>query len=117
MRKALRDAGFAGYRLQWKVPGRPDICYPGRKVAIFVNGCFWHRCPYCNLGIPKHNREYWENKFQNNVERDHRNQMALASSGWTVVVIWECELKRDPVAAVDRVVKELRKADSRKVAK
>lgn len=117
LRKALREAGFAGYRLQWKVPGRPDICYPGRKVAIFVNGCFWHRCPHCNLGIPKHNREYWEDKFQSNIERDHRNQMALTSLGWTVVVIWECELKRDPDAAVGKIVKELRKADSRKVAK
>lgn len=49
LRKALKDVGIQGYRLHWKrAPGRPDIAYPGSKVAIFVHGCFWHRCPYCN---------------------------------------------------------------------
>ena len=96
LRRMLRDAGFPGYRLQWKVPGRPDICYPGRKVAIFVNGCFWHRCPKCNLPLPKNNREFWEDKFRRNVERDARNINSLEGMGWTVVVVWECELKRDP---------------------
>ena len=79
LRRALRDAGFPGYRLQWKIPGRPDICYPGRKVAIFVNGCFWHRCPYCNLPIPKHNHEYWVEKFYRNQERDRRDVAELES--------------------------------------
>ncbi len=98
VRKALRDAGFPGYRLQWKVPGRPDICYPGRKVAIFVNGCFWHRCPSCDLPLPEHNREFWQGKFERNVERDRRNISELEGLGWTVVVVWECEIRRDPEA-------------------
>lgn len=63
MRKALREAGMSGYRLQWKVPGRPDIAYPGRKVAVFVNGCFWHRCPVCDLPFPKSNVDFWRAKF------------------------------------------------------
>lgn len=90
----LRAAGFPGYRLQWKhAPGHPDIAYPGRKVAIFVNGCFWHRCPKCDLPLPKTNPEYWEEKFRRNVQRDKQKTAELEQLGWRVFVIWECELK------------------------
>lgn len=78
LRKALRDAGHPGYRLNWKkVPGRPDIAYPGKKVAIFVNGCFWHRCPKCNLPLPKTHIDFWEQKFKRNIERDRRKTIEL----------------------------------------
>lgn len=104
VRKMLRDLGYPGYRLYWnKVPGHPDIAYPGRKVAIFVNGCFWHRCPLCNLPYPKSNKSYWIPKFERNVERDKREYDALLSMGWTVVVIWECEIKKTPDAVVNRL--------------
>ncbi|MCL2888961.1 MAG: very short patch repair endonuclease [Eggerthellaceae bacterium] len=94
VRKILREAGFPGYRLQWKkAPGRPDIAYPGRKIAIFVNGCFWHRCPKCGLSIPKTNPEYWAEKFRRNVERDNERAGQLEAQGWKVLVVWECELK------------------------
>ncbi len=96
LRKALREMGFPGYRLNWKkAPGRPDIAYPGRKVAIFVNGCFWHRCPLCNLPLPKTNTGFWESKFSRNVERDERKRKELESLGWTVITIWECQIKKD----------------------
>ena len=104
LRRLLREAGYTGYRLQWKVPGRPDICYPGRKVAIFVNGCFWHRCPICNLPMPKNNREFWEAKFSGNVERDRRNIGLLEADGWHVIVVWECEIKKDPEGVIDRIL-------------
>ncbi|NLG11059.1 MAG: very short patch repair endonuclease [Coriobacteriaceae bacterium] len=94
LRKMLRDAGYPGYRLQWKVPGRPDIAYPGRKIAVFINGCFWHRCPKCNLPIPKSNQEFWKAKFRRNVERDRKNTNELEALGWKVFVIWECELRQ-----------------------
>jgi len=103
LRRALRDAGFSGYRLQWKVSGHPDICYPGRKIAIFVNGCFWHRCPKCTLVMPKHNSEYWTQKFKGNVSRDAKKIADLEELGWTVVVVWECEIKKEP----DIVINEL----------
>jgi DNA mismatch endonuclease (patch repair protein) len=91
--------GYRGYRLNWKkAPGRPDIAYPARRIAIFVNGCFWHRCPKCNLGNPKGNSEYWKQKFERNVERDRRNTCELLDMDWCVFVIWECELKKDRVA-------------------
>ena len=94
VRAALRAAGLPGYRLHWKAaPGKPDICYPGRKVAIFVNGCFWHRCPYCALSTPKSNVEFWTAKFARNRARDERDHEQLARDGWKVITIWECRLK------------------------
>lgn len=102
-RKALRDNGMSGYRIHWKIPGKPDVAYPGRKIAVFVNGCFWHRCPYCNLSLPKSNVEFWKNKFDRNVERDGRNTRILEEDGWTVLTFWECEVKKDLPGTVERL--------------
>jgi len=109
LRALLRGAGFPGYRLHWKgVPGRPDVAYPGRRVAIFVNGCFWHRCPRCQPAAPKSHAEFWERKFELNRERDDRKTRELLARGWTVVTVWECELRDCPQVALDRVTKVLR---------
>lgn len=94
VRERLRAAGLTGYRLQWRAPGRPDIAWPGKKVALLINGCFWHRCPHCKPPEPKSNVEYWHLKFERNVERDERNVAALRAEGWRVHVIWECQLKK-----------------------
>ncbi len=99
VREKLREAGLGGYRLQWKVPGRPDIAWPGKRVAVEVRGCYWHRCPHCNPSIPKKNVPYWEAKFARNVERDAENLAALEALGWRVHVIWECELKKKTLDA------------------
>lgn len=99
VRKRLRDAGLTGYRLHWKAAGRPDIAWPGKKVAVFVNGCFWHRCPHCKPLMPKSNVEYWAVKFDTNVERDKRKTDELEAAGWKVHVIWECQLKKDKIDA------------------
>lgn len=104
LRKALREAGLSGYRLQWKVPGHPDISWPGKKVAVFVNGCFWHRCPMCKPPMPKSNVEYWSSKFERNVERDQRKLEQLEEAGWTVHTVWECELKRDRIESTTRLL-------------
>ena len=118
VRKALRDAGLPGYRLQWKkAPGRPDIAYPGRKIAIFVDGCFWHRCPHCNPRVPKTNTAYWEAKFARNVERDRINEARAIEEGWTVIRIWECELKKDKrEATIARLVEQVKAAGLETVA-
>ncbi|HVT83697.1 MAG TPA: very short patch repair endonuclease [Chitinophagaceae bacterium] len=94
LRKALWKAGLRGYRVNYKkLPGRPDIAFVSKKVAIFVHGCFWHRCPYCNYPLPKNNTRFWKEKFKKNVERDERKIKELQKLGWQVIVIWECELK------------------------
>ncbi|MDD2779437.1 MAG: very short patch repair endonuclease [Candidatus Methanomethylophilaceae archaeon] len=107
LRRALREAGLSGYRLQWKVPGRPDIAYPGRKVAIFVNGCFWHMCPRCNLPLPRSNQDYWIPKLRRNKERDSEKREALEETGWTVITVWECEIRTEIEAVVGRIAHEL----------
>ena len=99
VRKRLRKAGLTGYRLQWKVPGHPDIAWPGKRVAVEVRGCFWHRCPHCKPSAPKKNIEYWEAKFARNVERDAENVRKLEEMGWRVHVIWECQLKKNAIDA------------------
>lgn len=113
VRQQLRAAGLTGYRLQWKkAPGRPDIAFPGRKIAIFVNGCYWHRCPHCHPSVPKRNTAFWEAKFRRNTERDQRALRELAEQGWTAIVIWECELKRDKIdATMQRVIGQIQAAD------
>ena len=75
-----------------------------RKVAVFVNGCYWHRCPHCALPMPKSNVAFWSDKFARNRARDERNHRALVEDGWTVLVVWECRLKG---ARLDRTVEEL----------
>lgn len=95
VRRMLREMGYAGYRLQWKkCPGRPDVAFPGRKVAIQVQGCFWHRCPKCQLSKPKSHSDYWEAKFDANVKRDQRNLAEAKRQGWRVITVWECDLKK-----------------------
>lgn len=116
VRQRLRAAGLTGYRLQWKkAPGRPDIAFPGRRVAIFVNGCFWHRCPHCRPRVPKRNTAFWEAKFARNQERDARALAELAELGWEAVVIWECELGRDRIdETLARVIELVRAAGARR---
>jgi DNA mismatch endonuclease, patch repair protein len=85
----------ARYRLHRKdLPGNPDIVLPGRKLALFVHGCFWHGHD-CARGsrVPKQNRDYWVAKVGRNVARDGRTREALAALGWRVETIWECDLK------------------------
>ncbi|WP_294419716.1 GIY-YIG nuclease family protein [uncultured Senegalimassilia sp.] len=99
VRERLRKAGLTGYRLQWKVPGHPDIAWPGKRVAVEVRGCFWHRCPHCKPSTPKKNTEYWEAKFARNTESDAENLRKLEEMGWRVHVIWECQLKKNAIDA------------------
>jgi DNA mismatch endonuclease (patch repair protein) len=83
------------YRLhRADLPGKPDIVLPGRRLAVFVHGCFWHG-HHCARGarVPKANRDYWLGKVGRNRTRDAASRAALAAAGWRVETIWECELK------------------------
>jgi DNA mismatch endonuclease (patch repair protein) len=93
VRRALRQAGFTGYRLHRRdLPGKPDIAFIGRKKAILVHGCFWHGHD-CREGLrrPRGRQEYWLPKISGNQIRDERHQANLSSQGWSVLVVWECE--------------------------
>ncbi|PTX15361.1 T/G mismatch-specific endonuclease [Pontibacter mucosus] len=94
LRKGLWAAGLRGYRVHWvKAPGKPDICYPSRRLAIFVHGCFWHRCPYCLPALPKTSSDFWQSKFEANLARDAKYKHMYREAGWQRLVVWECQLK------------------------
>lgn len=104
LRRLLWRAGCR-YRLGGDgLPGRPDLHFPGRKLAVFVHGCFWHGhdCPR-GARIPKTNTAYWTAKIARNQARDAAAVAALAALGWRSVVVWECALKADEEGAVAQV--------------
>jgi DNA mismatch endonuclease, patch repair protein len=90
-----------------RLPGSPDFVYPKKRIAIFVQGCFWHRCPVHGRTLPRTNAAFWRRKFERNVERDMLNRKELESMGWKVVEIWEHEVKADPRASAERVRREV----------
>ena len=98
LRKALFGFGYR-YRINKKgLPGSPDIVWAKYRTCIFVNGCFWHGHKDCRYATkPKTNEEFWRAKIENNRERDLRDYMYLESLGWRVIVVWECELKKDKI--------------------
>lgn len=91
-------AMLAGMSLQgWKknadnITGKPDVVFSIQQVAVFIDGCFWHGCPYCHRKLPKTNRKYWERKIKRNIELAQLHNKQLQSNGWTVVRIWEHEM-------------------------
>lgn len=95
VRKYLFSKGFRYRKNDKKLPGTPDIVLPKYKTVIFVNGCFWHGHKDCRyFVIPKTNTDFWLNKINTNIERDKHKQEALKELGWNVIVVWECELKK-----------------------
>ncbi len=94
LRKLVSSLGYR-YRLhQTKLPGKPDLVFPGRKKVIFIHGCFWHRHIGCkNARWPKSKLDFWKPKLLGNARRDKRKMAELVEMGWTPLVIWECELR------------------------
>ena len=100
VRSILTGLGFR-YRLHYsKLPGRPDIAFPGRRKIIWVHGCFWHRHPGCALArLPKSRLEFWKTKLEENRSRDLRNEAEVCAAGWDALVVWECELSEEAAVA------------------
>lgn len=86
-----------GYRFRLHVaslPGKPDLVFPGRRKIIFVHGCFWHRHARCRYATsPKTRSDFWQEKFLTNVARDRRTRRELKKLGWSILTVWQCELK------------------------
>jgi DNA mismatch endonuclease, patch repair protein len=103
VRSALHRAGFR-FRLHvTTLPGKPDIVLPKYKTVIFVNGCFWHRHQGCKYAYtPKSRQQFWEIKFQKNVERHEKVMNELINLGWKVIVIWECEISN-----IENIISEI----------
>lgn len=110
LRVALSAAGLRGYRLHnHAVPGTPDVIFGLERIAVFVDGCFWHGCPEC-YREPKSRREYWTMKVQRNKDRDAAVNAACKAKGWRVLRIWEHEVLRTPTRVAARVRRYLRRA-------
>lgn len=95
VRKHLFSKGFRYRKNVRTLPGCPDIVLPKYRTVIFVNGCFWHKHDCPRFVWPSSNKEYWIPKIQRNVERDEENTWRLIAQGWNVLVVWECQLKKN----------------------
>ena len=109
VRKYLFHEGFRYRKNDKRLPGKPDVVLPKYRTVIFVHGCFWHRHEGCKrASMPATRVEFWQAKFNKNVENDRKNKSLLSELGWHVIVIWECEIKKNFEATMGRVVMELK---------
>lgn len=115
IRRELHRRGLR-FRIDLRVGGalrtRPDIVFTRARVAVFVDGCFWHRCPIHGTS-PKAHSEYWTPKLDRNVERDRETDAALAALGWTVIRVWEHEPVDEAADRIEEAVRSLRAAPAR----
>lgn len=97
----MREHGITGWRRTVKLFGNPDFVFRAARLAVFVDGCFWHGCPR-HATKPANNRDFWETKLARNAERDREVTKALRKAGWRVLRIWECALTRKRAPATAR---------------
>lgn len=108
VRKYLFSKGYRFRKNDKRYPGKPDIVLPKYHVAIFVHGCFWHRHEGCkDATTPKTRTEFWLEKFDKNVKNDQIKQEKLRKLGWKVIVIWECEIKKDLIKTLEWLEQEI----------
>ena len=108
VRRYLYAEGYR-YRTGFRLRGRPDIVFPGRKIAVFVNGCFWHMHGCRLSSIPSTRRDFWEAKLTGNKIRDRNNVVMLEKEGWKVVTIWECKIEDSLEKAILPLLKLLKR--------
>ena len=112
MRKALVDLAIDHFVPRPPLLGTPDIAFERERVAVFVHGCYWHRCPYCSPHFPSSNTTYWTAKFARNRARDKKVGRQLKEDGWCVVVAWECKVRKNPTRQARRILSALSKSHS-----
>jgi len=93
--KTLRKYRVKGYRRRYALLGKPDFTFPKKKVAVFLDGCFWHKCPKC-YRKPATNADFWKKKIANNMARDSKVNSALRKKGWKVKRFWGHQIKKTP---------------------
>jgi DNA mismatch endonuclease (patch repair protein) len=106
LRGQLWRAGMRGYRTNLRVAGvRPDVVFSRQNLAVFVHGCFWHRCAECALPLPQANRAFWAAKFRRNRQRDRQKRRLLEAEGWSVLEFWAHEI--EGVGGANRAAKTI----------
>ena len=109
VRKYLFSKGFRYRKNDKRYPGKPDVVLPKYKTVIYVNGCFWHMHSGCKQGrLPKSNIDYWKEKLEKNVSNDELHLKQIKEMGWTPIVIWECELKKNFDDVMEALVNDLK---------
>ena len=104
LRSLLHKKGFRFRVHDKRLPGKPDIVLPRHKTVILVHGCFWHRHPGCRYAYtPKSRQKFWLKKFEGTMQRDEKQQTLLKDNGWNVIIVWECELKKDSHDVVKKI--------------
>lgn len=106
LRKLLHQKGIRSYRLQYDLAGKPDIVFPRKKVVVFVDGCFWHKCPL-HFVQPETRKDFWMKKIESNVLRDKNIDEKLKEDGWVVLRFWEHEIKQSPDEVLSRILANL----------
>lgn len=108
----FRAGGITGWRRRQRVFGKPDFVFPKQRLAVFVDGCFWHRHPGCKFSYtPKSRTEFWLPKLRRNVVRDRLVTRTLHKAGWRVARIWECQLTpKNAIRTIGRIERALRNA-------
>lgn len=103
LRGAIVASGLRGWRMYAdELPGKPDFIFLTKKVAVFVDGCFWHGCPKC-YRRPNSRQEYWDGKVLYNLSRDRRNRTRLRRMGWRVLRVWEHQITVSPAKACEKI--------------
>lgn len=103
VRRAIHAKGLRFRVHRNDLPGKPDLAFPRQKIAVFVNGCFWHWHGCRRSRMPSNNRLYWEGKINRNVQRDELNKRKLEDMGWTSIDIWECALDEGIASVVGKL--------------
>lgn len=107
IRRELHSRGLRFRVNHPRLPGRPDIAFTAARIAVFVDGCFWHSCPDHSV-LPKNNRDWWRSKLERNVERDREKDSQLETLGWTVVHVWEHEEPLEVADAIEQLWRSVR---------
>ena len=102
----LAQRGVSGWQTRSRLPGLPDFVFEQSRVVLFVDGCFWHHCPTC-CRMPSTNASYWQAKIKANARRDRVVDATLTGLGWSVVRVWEHELKRNRKVVIRRILEVL----------
>ena len=92
----IKEKNIIGWRRNYPLIGKPDFVFPKQRIAVFIDGCFWHKCPkHCRM--PSSNKEYWSQKIEKNRIRDRKTKKILKEKGWFVIRIWEHEIKQEKI--------------------
>ncbi len=108
LRKLLWSHGIRGYRIHYNLLGKPDIVFIKKKIVIFIDGCFWHKCPVC-FQEPETRKEFWMKKIRSNVEHDSKVNEQLLNEGWTIIRFWEHDVRKNPEQVIGKISSLLQK--------